>query len=154
MNENFNLLIFDDPAFLAGTSLKNIFEALLKVEDFKYLIMNEIGGFGKEPNVMSKFLEKMGEPILLDSIIDDLNLVQQFEWGDFFLFKNYPENWIDPDDYNYVNLIKQTDTTVRAVDNQYIYIYTPNDKVVEAISNQFTLESIKQDVLENLEFPY
>ena len=63
-------------------------------------------------------------------------------------------NWDNHSDYNYPNLISQTDTTVRAVDDQYIYIYTPHEKVVNLIQEKHTVDSIKTGSLDELDYPY
>ena len=80
--------------------------------------------------------------------------IRQFEWGDFFLFKDYPKNWNNSNDIPYPKVIIQTDTTIRAVDNQYIYIYTPFIEIIQIIKENCQIESEKTDSLENLDFPY
>lgn len=89
------------------------------------------------------YLEQNENQILnIKNILSVINKIQQFDWADFFLFKNYPTNWnADGKEYPYV--ISQTDTTIRAIDDQYIDIYTPNTEIVRLIKRNYVLNHIK-----------
>ena len=70
----------------------------------------------------------------------------------FFYSKEFPKSWDDSG--NITDLINQTDTTIRAVDNGYMYVYTPHESIVEIIKKNYEIEEIKTDFLENLDYPY
>jgi hypothetical protein len=89
----------------------------------------------------------------IKDLLKVLNDVEQFDWGDFFLFKEYPNQWNNPGEEPYPYVVAQSDTTVRAIDDTYIYIYTPYPEIVKAIQENYLLESIKSDTLDNLDYP-
>ena len=91
----------------------------------------------------------------LEDFLEIVLFVKQFDWGDFFLFRDYPNNWINDPQMLYPEVIAQTDTTIRAVDDTYIYVYTheKNRKILNIIKDNYEIESIKTDVLENLDYP-
>ena len=147
-----SLCIIDDPHFLPGKSIYDMIETCITVVDFHYIILNEIYGISEA----IANLEKQENKILtIKAIEQDICKVKQFDWGDFCLFSEYPKNWkCTTDIIYYPDLIAKTDTTIRAVDDQYIYVYTPYQEIVSEIKKKYVLESIKTDVLENLEYPY
>lgn len=53
----------------------------------------------------------------------------------------------------YPFVISQSDTTVRAVDDTYIYIYTPFEEIVKLLKDNFQIESEKDGLLEDLDYP-
>lgn len=142
--------IDDDPQLLAGKSIFDLIQLLQKQIEFKYVILKDIEGIAEGAVFLR---EKEGEILEIDYLLKNICNVVQFEWGDFFLFTNYHTNW-KSEDFDYPDLIKQTNTTVRAVDNQYMYIYTPSQNIVDALKNNYKIESMKSDVLENLDYPY
>ncbi len=151
--EKWTLVTIDDPAFLPGKSIYDVIQLLLKVIPFKYVIINEIYGVTKA----IADLEKKENTIMeIKELMDDLCKVRQFDWGDFFLFKDYPSDWWErsKDLIDYPNLVVQSDTTIRAVDDQYIYIYTPLQEVIKTIRENYVIESIKTDSLDKLDYPF
>ncbi|HEV8051906.1 MAG TPA: hypothetical protein VGP47_05380 [Parachlamydiaceae bacterium] len=150
-NSNWQLIVIDDdPKLLPGKSIFDLLQLLLKRVEFKYVILNDIEGIA-EGAVFLK--DKEGEVLEVDYLLKNICNIVQFEWGDFFLFTEYPSNW-KSENFDYPDLIKQTDTTVRAVDNQYMYIYTPYEDVLDIVKEGYTIESVKSDTLENLDYPY
>lgn len=149
---NWYLITIDDPELLPGMSFIRLLQLLLTVIPFKFVILNDIEGSGEHGLVYS-LKQRQDEPILLSDLIPLLNGVIQLDWADFFLFKEYPSHWNNPDFY-YPFLIDQSDTTVRAIDDQYIYIYTPHESIVNAIKAHYEIESLTLDALEKLSFPY
>ena len=126
MNSKWYLITIEDPAFLPGISISNIIQLFLKNIEFKFVILNDLNGAG-----ISSLLEIENEIIKIEDLLKIINQVIQFDWGDFFLFKEYPQNWKNLRKIPYYpNLVIQTDTTIRAVDDQYIYVYTPYDVIV------------------------
>jgi len=78
---------------------------------------------------------------------DLLTLVKdviQFDWCDFFLFKEFPENWKNSKKAPYSNIVVQSDTTIRLVDDTYIYIYTPILDIKDNICGFYNVESVKE----------
>lgn len=152
-NSLWHLITIDDaPRFLLGESIYCALKLIQEVEEIKFVILNYIEGAGKEKLIHSLQNQK-------NQITDIKDLMEKFfdvshvEWGDFFLFKEYPKEWENLEDEEYPNAISLTDVTLRAVDNQYMYIYTRSERVVEALKSQYTIESVKNDLLENLDYP-
>lgn len=152
-NLNWYLVIIDDPEFLRGQSIFEILKFLSNIDKFKFTILYDIFGFAQN-GLMINLQEKENTVISLQEFLNVVCKVRQFEWGDFFLFKRKPIGWDNPDDRFYPNLVAQTDTTVRAVDNQYIYIYTPSNEIVDRIKEKYKIESITYNILTELDYPY
>src|SRR5262245_40641439 len=149
---DWHLITIDDPKFLPCKSLFDIFQILLGVIKFKFVIPRRIYGAG-----ISSLLQYEDTVMETDKILKIITDITQFDWGDFFFFLEYPKNWFCPDEQLYTalypNVIAQTNTTVRAIDDQFIYIYTPYKAVVELIKTKYKIENVKKDVLENIEYP-
>lgn len=147
------LITIDDPNFLNNQIFIKIFNLLTKLESYKFAILDDIYAIGDD-NLFGILRGYDSQIMRLKDLLYILDDIKNFEWGDFFLFKSYPENWKSCDDeINYPFLIAQSDTTVRAVDNQYVYIYTQSNQIVESLKKEFQIESLKNDVLENFEYP-
>ena len=147
-------IVVCDPLFLPGKSIVDVIQSILKVKDYEYIILNEIYGVTKAVVLLE---QKVNIPLKIQDLLSFVNDVKQFDWGDFFLFKDYPTHWDNSSEIiNYPDLIIQADTTIRAVDDQYIYIYiyTRYIDIVEMIKNKYVYESIKIGSLEELEYPY
>jgi len=50
-------------------------------------------------------------------------------------------------------MIGNADTTIRAIDDTYIYIYTPDDEIVEMLKSKFSYEFVQRDYLQELDYP-
>lgn len=144
------ITIDDDPNFLPGKSVFDLIQLFLKQIPFKYVILNDIVGAAEQAEYLR---EKEGEVLEIKELLENICEVIQFEWGDFFLFKESPDDWTDENMF-YPNLIKQTDTTIRTVDGEYLYIYTPYEEILKIIKENYTIESVKQGPLETLDYPY
>ncbi|WP_068471237.1 hypothetical protein [Candidatus Protochlamydia phocaeensis] len=143
------LIIIQDLNGLPGKSIFDLIQLLLKAVKFEFVVLDNIYGA-----IIKPLVDKENVIIKLEDALIDIDKVFQFDWGDFFLFKEYPQSWNDPKGALYPHVIAQTDMTVRAVDDQYIYVYTPYRDLVDLIKNAYpTIESIKEDLLDNLEFP-
>lgn len=151
LNPKWNLVTIDDPSFLTGESILNVIRILLEKVIFKFVIIDYIYGSGKE-GIIKSLWEKEDEIIKLEDLLSVISKAD-FEWGDFFLFKDYPLKWKNIEGMLYPEVISQTDTTVRAIDGQYIYVYTPYQEIVEALGKAYMVESIKANILEKLEYP-
>jgi hypothetical protein len=150
---NWSLIIIDDPKFLTGESFFCLFQNLLKKIDFNYVIFDSIDGSGKY-GLIESLKEKENTIIKMDEFLKIFLDIKQLDWGDFFLFKDYPKDWVNPKNAPYPYVIAQSNTTVRGVDNQYFYIYTPYQEIIDLIKNNYnTVETIKNDNLEYLEYP-
>lgn len=146
---NWTLITIADPKCLPGKSIFDVIQILLKAVNFKFVIIDDIIGAR-----VSALVEKENTIMTVDSLLNIICNVVQFDWGDFFLFKEYPENWISSKKLTYPDIIIQTNTTVRAIDDGYIYIYTPCEKIVKIIEENYKIESIKIDSINNLDYPY
>jgi hypothetical protein len=152
-DENWFLVIIDDPALLPGKSIFDVINHIRHCIEFKFVILNDIEGAGQ--NWLIPILHEKENMVLeIDQFLEIVCKVEQFDWGDFFLFKNYPTNWDSPKGKSYPYLIAQTDTTLRAVDDQYIYVYTKNQKIVDVLKKEYKIESVKTGSLGHLEYPY
>jgi hypothetical protein len=148
------LITIDDSNFLESKSISKIFNLLLTIVEFNFVILTDIQGSGKDW-VITNLKKQENRPIKMNYFLEILKNIKQFDWGDFYLFQQKPLKWINTEDIlDYPKLISQSETTIRAVDNQYIYIYTPYQEIVEVIEENYTIESIKTDTLENLDYPY
>lgn len=146
-----------DDTDISGASIFKIIQILLKKIKFEYLMLHDINGAGNEgkDGLILSMIEKENKCIKLEEFLNTFNDVKQFQWGDFFMFKEKPIKFqISEGITIYPPLIAQTDTTIRAVDATYIYIYTPYYELIEVIKENYEIESIKYDLLENLDFPY
>jgi len=151
---DWHLVIINDPAFLPGKSIFNVIQILLRCYKFRFVILNDIEGSAQ--NGLISILKKKENTVLkLDDFLTIVCEVKQFDWGDFFLFKEYPKGWNNPPEGgSYPQIIVKTDTTVRAIDDQYIYIYTRHQVIVDAFIKEYKIESIKTSPLNAMEYPY
>ena len=141
------LIEIEDPAFLPGKSFSDILLFLLEIVNFKFVILDDIEGSGKK-YLLALLQEKEDTVMDIKYFLKILDDVEHFEWGDFFLFKEYPNQWNNPKGELYPYVIAQTDTTVRAIDSTHIFIYTPYQEVVKVIKKNYLVESIKTTILE------
>lgn len=150
LKSSWKLITIDDPLFLPGKSIYDVIKLILKKVDLKFVVISEVYGCG-----ISSLLEVEYEIIKIDQLLKVICEVKQFDWCDFYLFLQYPKDWFQPTGItDYPFLIQQTYLTIRAVDDQYIYIYTTSEEIARLINKSYLIESLKTDQLENLEFPY
>ncbi len=102
---------------------------------------------------MSYLQESENEIRTIEEFLTILSNINHLEWGDFFLFENYPHNWKSTKEMKYPQLISQTDTTYRVVDDEYFYIYTKKKDLIENIIIEYEVETIQVDNIHNLPFP-
>lgn len=148
LESNWDQIVIFDEAALPGKSIFDIIKIILKVIEFRFVIIDDINGA-----LVSNLLEIENKIIDLNNLLEIIISVKQLDWGDFFLFREYPQSWINYKKEKYFNIIGQTDTTVRAVDDTYIYVYTPYKKITNLIKENYKIESIKTDSLEKLDYP-
>src|SRR5580658_491478 len=86
------LVIIEESLALPGKSFFNIFLLLLKIIKFNFVILDDIEGCGKDW-LISSFQEKENTIMKIEDLLGEICDVKQFDWGDFFLFKQYPESW-------------------------------------------------------------
>ena len=123
----------------------------LTLDDFNFIIVDDIQGAAEA----AAFLEKKENTLMeLHDFLTIAIQVVQFDWGDFFLFQEIPKNWTNFQGELYPHIIAQTDTTIRAIDDTYVYVYTPYQEIVNIIKENYEIESIKTDSLDNLDYPY
>lgn len=146
-------VIIPDEAALPGTSILELLKCIMKVEHFEFVILDEIVGAGK--NWLMRILKNHQQNVMrVKDLMFTLPDVQQFEWGDFFLFKEYPELWDEPEKTKYPYLINQTDTTISADDYFYMVVYTPHDSVINNINKKkYEIRAVKNNFLKNLDYP-
>ena len=146
------LLSIEDPEFLSGMSVLKTIMLTKQMINFEFVVLNDIEGSGRDW-IIFNLRKKMNHVLKLEKFLKSLPHVIQFDWGDFFLFKDYPNHWNNSTDLGYPSLIAQTDTTIRAIDDTYIYIYTPHEKIVEILKENYKIEKELKGLLKDLEHP-
>ena len=141
------LVVIKDLQALPGKNLLKVLDIIQTKISFKFVFLDDIQGAG-----ILNLSEKENKFLLYTDIIADIKKVTQFDWGDFFLFNTVPKDWDRSKDYS--DLVILTDTTVRAIDDTYIYVYSPYEEVSNALTKSFEVESVCLDTVENLAFPY
>ena len=144
-----NRISIIDPNGLPGKSIADAIKCIQRSMNFKFVIIDDIIGAK-----ISVLLDKENTIMEIKDLLEIINEVIQFDWGDFFLFQEYPKNWENFKGLSYPDLVRQTDTTVRAIDDTYIYVYTPFQEIVNILKENYQIESMKTDFLENLDYPY
>lgn len=148
-----HLLVIDDKNFLSGESVLAFFKILLKSKPYKYVILNDVTAIGE--NCIYGLFRNYDDTIFrIKDLLNIMEDVKHFEWGDFYFFDKFPSEWDHTIECDYPYLIKQSETVVRLIDDQYIYLYTTEDSVIEVIKNEYSIESLKTDFLDKLDFPY
>lgn len=149
------LLIIEDQENLPGKSIAQILKILNQTKKFNFVNMDNIEGAPIENKSWIDIKKLGGKFLKIEQILLILLDVKQFDWADFFLFKNFPSVWENDEEIpDYPKLISLADLTIRAVDDQYIYIYTQELKIIDQLKQYYNIESIKEGVLENLEHPF
>ena len=147
-DQKWYFVIIEDNKALPGKSLIELLNHLLNIIKFPFVIVDKVYGAG-----INNLVQYEDEIIKIDELLKILPEVGQFDWGDFFLFLKYPETWKNPPKESYPYVVSQTDTTVRAVDDTYMYVYTPFEEIVSALKENYIIENIQIDLIQNLEFP-
>ena len=153
IQSNWYLITIDDPDFLPSINFIRMIKYIKEMKKFNYVILNDLEATGRY-GLVDSLQKRQNTPIDLNELIEKIVGVKQFEWGDFFLFTDFPKNWNNSGDGFYPHLIVQSETTLRAIDGQYIYIYTPYKEIVDLVKENYAIESVKYDVLDNLDYPY
>ncbi len=151
-NLKWTLITIVDPKCLPGESIFDMITTISKSHNFNYVVLDYIYGASKQ-GLIKSLQEKQNIVLQLDDFLKIVPDVVQFDWGDFFLFSEYPKHWSNPKGELYPFVVEQTDTTVRAVDDGYIYVYTPYQDIVNVITENYKIESMQTDSLINLEYP-
>jgi len=142
------MAVIRDPFDLAGQSVFEILSIIKKLMDPHFVLISDLEGAGIT-TLNSK------EPILFnDEFLKNILSVKQFDWADFFLFNDFPVFWQTLAGKTYAEIISLTSTTIRAVDDTYIYIYTPSDTLVKLIKDNYLVEEIKKGMLVDLDYPF
>lgn len=149
------LITIDDPRFLEGRSVFDFIKLLTGVIHFKFVVFNDFEASTiRGRRNWETVLALQNQVIQINDFLEILPDINQFDWCDLYLFKEYPQNWKnDKEIPDYPNLIIQTDTTVRLVDDQYFYIYSNKQEVIDYIKENFIIEIIKYGALIDLDYP-
>jgi len=135
---------------LNGHSFKKILNILENDFNYKYITINDFEGSGRYGLFYdTREVSFTGKVFSFNEIYAILEEVTFFDWVDFFLFQEYPDDWRFPEDYDYIPLIADSDGLVRGVDSGYIYVYTPREDVIETVKKNYTAEQI--DIIETKE---
>lgn len=145
-----HLVTIEDAAGLPGKSICDMIKLFLQAITFNFIIIDDIYGAAEAVAVLEK---QEGVVLQINDFLQIAEMVIQFDWGDFFLFTENPIEWKNSKNVLYPSIIAQTSTTIRAIDDTYIYIYTPHQELVDLIAKNYKIESTKFDYLENLDYP-
>lgn len=146
------LLILKPNDGASGSAILKIILTLIKIIPYQFVILDYIFGATRD-DLIAKLQELENQPLYLNDLLKVLDQVIQFDWADFFLFEEKPVNWSGEQDILYPPLVSETDTTIRAIDGTYVYVYTQYGAIIDAIKKKYKVESITSDLLENLSFP-
>lgn len=147
------LITIDDPFYLSKTSVKNLLNFILEFVCFNYVVVDDIQGSG-EDWVISNMQKKQGSIFNKNEFFKFIDALKQLDWGDFFLYKEYPANLSTNKKGDYPYLISQTDTTLRLVDSQYFYIYTQSNVLINELRKKYKIESVVHNFLTHLDYPF
>ena len=145
------LVVIEDPNAVPGKTIYDFFKILMEVLELKFIVLDYIVGGGVS---IANYQNQSDLILNISDFLKELKGVDQFERGDFFLFRDYPSEWENPDEESYPYVIQQTDTTLRVVDNTYLYLYTPYSAVEKQIMDVYKIESIKIASLEKLDYHF
>lgn len=148
---NWFLITIDDE-YLTGISIFKMLKFIQVSEKVNYVIFDDILGFS-EAGIIGSLREDIGEIYEIDKFLEIILKIEHFEWGDFFLFEEYPKGWDSAEVNSLPVKIARTDFTLRAVDDQYMYIYTKRRNFIDMVEQKYEIESVKQDLLDRLDFP-
>ena len=148
-SDQWKLIVIPDPKAIPGKSIYDLVFLLSKIVSIKYVFLADLSGAGpffainenKSILEISKFLKMVSS-------------VTQFDWGDFFLFSYNPNNIEEIKNLDYQKVIELTETTIRAVDDTYMYVYTPYEEVSSIIIKNYRVESVQGGKLEIEDYPY
>lgn len=141
----------DDASLLNGNGVIDILELVQTAVKFEYVVLDYLHGGGRSG--LNFIFEEKNVIYTRDEVVRNLIPEKWFDFGDFFLFKEYPKNWDWGENELYPFVVKQADTTIRLFDNQYIYVFTHYQEIVDLLVRAYTIESIKTDIPENLDYP-
>jgi hypothetical protein len=141
-----------DSSFGAGATVRSMLMHLQSVVPLRYIVLDDIIGHGV-PGLILSFQEMEGETLSLGEEFFGSLTNAGFEWANFCLFKEAPKGFNCGRGISYPNLIKQTDTTVRVIDNNYLYVYTPYLEVADLIRKNYVIESYQYASLDKYVYP-
>jgi hypothetical protein len=121
------ITIDDAPKFLPGESIHNLLKLIQYEEKIEFGIIDAIEGSGKY-GLINSLQNNKGKVFEIVDLLKICSAIDHLEWGDFFLFKEYPACWKNPKGEQYPYVISQANVTVRAVDDQYLYIYIRKER--------------------------
>lgn len=81
---NWIMISIEDPDALPGTSIFEVIKLIQQVINFKFVIIDHIYGA-----LISSLTINEDTPMEMDILLKLLPQVKQFDWGDFFYFKNF-----------------------------------------------------------------
>ena len=102
---NWTLITIDDSKFVSGESICNVIQLVIKAIKIKFITLFEIYGTSTEVAMLEKLENKI---IGISDLMKMIYEVKQFDWGDFYLFKDFPEKWDNPKDESYPYVIAQS----------------------------------------------
>jgi hypothetical protein len=148
------LISIKNPDLVNGMNVINVIRLIKQVQQIRFVVLDDIIGVAfKGNNGLILSLQNEEHKVLTFDVLNALVDVDHFEWGSFFLFEAFPANWKSSEEVMFPELIQQTSGTVRAVDGNYLEIYTPSEAVFDIIKAHYQMYSARKDVLENLDYP-
>ena len=145
------MVSLDDPEAIPGISIKKVIESFLNSLSTRYVFLIDVEGAGSY-----NMLQDEEFPLLpISKLLDYLPQVSQFNWVDFYFLKTFITEYEDFLKLDHYEKIAASETTVRAIDQSYIYVYTPYKEVAERVKTcGFKIDSIKEGELTSLDYPF
>jgi len=91
-NVIWNLVSIEDTLSLPGDSILKYIKFLVGIKNFKFVILQGIVGAGQNW-IIPQLKKKEGALLPIEDLFEILPNVQQFDWGNFYLFKEKPNDW-------------------------------------------------------------
>lgn len=145
----YEVVIPDDSA-LSGKSMSALLELVRNMLGIRFVVVDGISG----ANIVELQDNYAGMLCDIRGVIDSLKNVVQLDWCDFFLFES--DGVLPGQDQAYDEIIEKTTATVRAVDDEYIYVYTKSENLVGDLCARYSgKEGFEKNVglLEEFQYP-
>lgn len=132
------LIIYDSEDIRWGELMLKPLLILNEYFGYNHVVLDEFEGAGKYGLFHeTRGLIQEGKVFSFQEIREILKDVTAFDWADFYLFKEYPSDWIPEFNWDSTSMATFSDGLVRAVDSGYIYVYTTDINVIEQLKSLY-----------------
>lgn len=142
-------VIIRDPAFLSGTSLRQIASVIASCARSKFVAVRDVEGSGKSIPELAADVGILG----LDELLELAVGITQIDWGDFFFCDTSQKAGTISHDDDYVAAIPKADVTLRCVDDTFYYVYGTSSRLLAELINVLPSGDTKHGELADLDYP-